>query len=549
GTGPVLWTSTAAIGFAGGSGPRTLTLQGTNSGANTLALALSDSGGPTSLVMDGPGTWLLTAANSYTGPTTLAGGTLVVPTLAIGGVPSAIGASSNSPANLVFNGGTLQYTGTGAISDRGFTLNAGGGTFDIEGQTLTLTGSATGSGGLTKAGPGGLVLTGAVNYGGPTMVNGGNLTLSINNNNSATTVNGGTLTLLSIDVNANNAITINAGGVVQSAGTLKLIANGSAAAACVQGNGTLALTSTSSSAATPDISFNDNDVDNSTANYGTSINTPIDLGASQRYIWGRTNHNGLGQYGLTNTDCMFNGPISGAGGLTFIAQDSFTTGSHPMETPFALNAANTFTGPVEIQRGSVYLGNANALVMNNVLTLDPAAGNNARFFLYGNNASVSNLSSSGGGSAVIADGNANPSRIGPATLTVTENKATTYSGAIVDTQKEYGSESGTLDTSLSLVKTGLAALILAGSDTYSGGTGVDAGALIISNGNALPNNTSLTIGAGASFIFDPAAASSAPIVSAQSAVAAVPEPSTIVLLVVGAMLGGIAWRRTSIRRS
>ena len=109
-------------------------------------------------------------------------------------------------------------------------------------------------------------------------------------------------------------------------------------------------------------------------------------------------------YGLTSADCQFGGSISGAGGLTIIAQNNWTD-SEPMEVPFALNASNSFTGPVEIQRGSVYLGNANAITRSNALTLDPNAGNNARLFLYGNDAAVSDLSSSGAGSAIIANGN------------------------------------------------------------------------------------------------------------------------------------------------
>ena len=62
-----------------------------------------------------------------------------------------------------------------------------------------------------------------------------------------------------------------------------------------------------------------------------------------------------------------------------------------MEASFALNAANTFTGPLEIRRGSVYLGNANALTQTNALMFNPVAGQNARLFLYGNNATVSDL--------------------------------------------------------------------------------------------------------------------------------------------------------------
>src|SRR5208282_1365769 len=45
-------------------------------------------------------------------------------------------------------------------------------------------------------------------------------------------------------------------------------------------------------------------------------------------------------------------------------------------------------------------------------------------------------------------------------------------------------------------------LILSGTNTYGGGTIVDAGTLLITNDTALPVGTSLTVGAGATLIFD-----------------------------------------------
>ena len=78
--------------------------------------------------MAGPATLTLTgSANRYTGVTTISGGVLSVSTIAYGGLPSSIGASTNDPSNLVLAGGTLQYTGAGAITDRLFTLTSPGG--------------------------------------------------------------------------------------------------------------------------------------------------------------------------------------------------------------------------------------------------------------------------------------------------------------------------------------------------------------------------------------------------------------------------------------
>ena len=52
--------------------------------------------------------------NTYTGGTQISGGVLVATNLANGGSPSSIGASTNNAANLVIDGGTLQYIGGGA---------------------------------------------------------------------------------------------------------------------------------------------------------------------------------------------------------------------------------------------------------------------------------------------------------------------------------------------------------------------------------------------------------------------------------------------------
>ncbi len=95
----------------------------------------------------------------------------------------------------------------------------------------------------------------------------------------------------------------------------------------------------------------------------------------------------------------------------------------------------------------------------------------------------------------------------------------------------------------SLTLSGGGELILSGSDSYGGGTVVNAGTLYVTNSTALPNDTSLTVGAGGTFVFDPSLAV-APIADSPLAVNGVPEPSTIALLVAGALwLLAYAWRR------
>ena len=169
-------------------------------GTSTATLTLSSS-----IVTNNGVSYVST--NSYGGRTLLSGGTLAVDYLALGGNPSGIGASSNSAANLVFNGGFLQYTGPQVSTDRLFSLgNPGGGivssgtgtlTFSNTGSvafimantvtSLTLSGASngvldpvltdngTGAASLLMTGAGTWLINGANSYSGGTFINSGTL--------------------------------------------------------------------------------------------------------------------------------------------------------------------------------------------------------------------------------------------------------------------------------------------------------------------------------------------------------------------------------------
>jgi outer membrane autotransporter protein len=113
----------------------------------------------------GTGTTILTAANSYSGGTTISAGVLDV------SADNNLGAASGG---LTFNGGTLQFgSAFNLASTRTITLNGGGGTFDTNGFSTTISQGITGIGGLTKAGDGVLILTGTNNYTGGTTITAG----------------------------------------------------------------------------------------------------------------------------------------------------------------------------------------------------------------------------------------------------------------------------------------------------------------------------------------------------------------------------------------
>ncbi|WP_436404740.1 autotransporter outer membrane beta-barrel domain-containing protein [Brucella abortus] len=215
---------------------------------------ISGAGG---LMKSGTGTVTLSGVNTYTGGTTLTAGTLAAAS------DNNLGGASGG---LTFNGGTLQVMGTSWTStNRAVSLQAGGGTFDIEdaANNFAVTQGVAGAGGLTKSGSGTLTLSGANSYTGATTVSAGTLVVANDNTGGGTTtvdvgaglqigtggvsgslagdiVNNGTLVVNRSDaLNLANAIS-GAGSLMKSgAGTLTLSGANSYTGATTVSAGTL----------------------------------------------------------------------------------------------------------------------------------------------------------------------------------------------------------------------------------------------------------------------------------------------------------------------
>lgn len=166
---------------------RNLTLRG--SGSISISGVIDNGAGNMNVRTLDSGTRTLSGSNSYTGTTSIgANSTLVVNTIADGGINSSIGASSNAATNLVFaNNSTLRYTGATASSDRAFTINTNSvAIIDVQSTDANLslagaTGTAT-NGALTKTGLGTLTLTGTATNTGNTTIQNGSIILSGGNN-------------------------------------------------------------------------------------------------------------------------------------------------------------------------------------------------------------------------------------------------------------------------------------------------------------------------------------------------------------------------------
>jgi autotransporter-associated beta strand protein len=152
--------------------------------------------GSGSLTKIGAGTLTLASSDAYGGGTMVDGGVLNFSSL------SSLGTGTT----LTIAGGTLQYANgnTADISTLTVTLGSGGGTVDTGGNNVTFAAAIGngGSGGLTKAGLGTLVLNGATNSG-DTSVSGGTLELA-----------GGSLGSANISTSAGAILTVDSGATI-----------------------------------------------------------------------------------------------------------------------------------------------------------------------------------------------------------------------------------------------------------------------------------------------------------------------------------------------
>ncbi len=262
---------------------------------NTLSAVIS---GTSSLVKQGSGTLTLSGVNTYTGTTTIDGGTLtfgnagkiyhsasgnvgVIATLSVntGAVldvkswdwSGSLGHLDYVASNIVINGGTVRQSGSSAnaaagtnLSSRQYTIGPGGATFDsatagvtwtIDRDTrftqyqlatsgnVTLTGVGdmvfntwlSGAFSLTKTGTGTVTLGGTNTYSGTTTINAGTLSLG----------SGGSTGTLGASANYSAGISVATGAMLRINNTSRQIFSGTltgAGALSKQGSGSLMLT-------------------------------------------------------------------------------------------------------------------------------------------------------------------------------------------------------------------------------------------------------------------------------------------------------------------
>ena len=127
------------------------------------------------LTVTGGGTAILSGENTYAGGTTITDGTTVEVTNSNPDVSSSIGTGL-----LTLDDGILKAGANNLTFDNAVSLTSNGGTFDSNGYTLTWTGSISGEGELTKIGSGTLILGSTNTYAGGTLIDGGTLGIGAN---------------------------------------------------------------------------------------------------------------------------------------------------------------------------------------------------------------------------------------------------------------------------------------------------------------------------------------------------------------------------------
>ena len=148
-------------------GSATLTAGGQNT-STEFSGVMSGNGG---LTKSGTGVLLLSGINTYTGATTVNGGTLRAGAANVFSSGTAFTVASGATFDLNNLNQTIgSLAGAGSVALGAATLTAGG-----QNTSTNFSGVLSGSGGLTKVGTGALVLSGANTYSGATAVDAGTL--------------------------------------------------------------------------------------------------------------------------------------------------------------------------------------------------------------------------------------------------------------------------------------------------------------------------------------------------------------------------------------
>ena len=330
----------------------------TTASNGTAFVTYDNTGGLRALVSGEQDT--LSAAYATTGNNVAQSGTLTLTTtghtfnsLFITGAVNLTGAGAGD--SLTLNSGALATTSNTTITafNSGITFGNGEGVITPVAGTLTIASSigVTSSGGITKAGAGGLTLTGSHGYTGATTVNQGTLTLG-NGTTDATlsssginTVTGATTAFANIGANTFSGPLSGGGSFTKTGAGLLTLAGSGAGTGTGAGTLTITVGGVKLNTATA--------LQNTTASIGMVNALTFNTGQTPFTIGGLAGASALAlqdtsagaialQVGNNNATTAYSGILSGGGSLVKIGTGTLT-----------LSGVNTFTGGLTIKNGTV----------------------------------------------------------------------------------------------------------------------------------------------------------------------------------------------------
>ncbi|EAP3797782.1 autotransporter outer membrane beta-barrel domain-containing protein [Salmonella enterica subsp. enterica serovar Lille] len=442
----------------------------------------------TSLIKQGAGTLILNAENTYTGGTTISGGTLVAT--------------------------NVDALGSGDVTDDAtLELNTGG-TFDN---------AISGSGQVVKSGDGALTLSGANSYSGGTLISDGTLVASnvealgtgdVTDNATLALNTGGTFDNAisgsgKVEKSGDDALTLS-GANTYTGGTL--ISDGTLVASNVEVLGTGDVTNDAV------LELNTGgDFDNAISGSGQVVKSgdeTLTLSGANSYTGGTTISGGT--LVATNVEALGTGDVTNNATLELNTGGDFTnniSGSGQVvksgDETLTLSGSNTYTGGTTINDGTLVATSVEALGSGDV-TNDAVLALNTGGDFANNIGGTGSVVKSGDETLTLSGSNTytGGTLISSGTLVANDVNAL-GTGDVTDNATLALNTGGDFDNAISgsgnVVKSGADTLTLSGNNSYRGGTAINDGTLIAASVNALgsgdiDNDASLQLNASGQFV-------------------------------------------------